>query len=106
MVINVADNGVEPKPAKIEASDEASSIGVGSGVASNDFKPTKDVKFKVKIRFQAHIDHNQVKPKSVPTGNFDEKPQLVPTGVRVIEVNIETFFTTNERWRDQEELLG
>ena len=44
--------------------------------------------FKVKIPFQAHIVHNQAKPKLVPTGNFEEKPKPVPTGVRVIEVNI------------------
>ena len=55
MVENVADDGVEPKPAKIEA----------SGVASNDVKPNVDVKFKVKIPFQAHIVHNQEKPKPV-----------------------------------------
>jgi len=80
MVENVADDGVEPKPAKIEAS--------GVGVGSGDVKPTKDVVFKVKIPFQAHIVHNQAKPKPVPTGNFEEKPKPVPTGVRVIEVNI------------------
>ena len=51
MVENVADDGVEPKPAKIEAS--------GVGVGSGDVKPTKDVVFKVKIPFQAHIGHNQ-----------------------------------------------
>jgi len=98
MVEIVADDGVEPKPAKIEA----------SSVASDDVKPTKDVKFKVKIHFQAHIVHNQTKPKPVPTGNFnfEEKPKPVPTGVRVIEVNTGSFFATNERWRDREELLG
>jgi len=102
MVENVADDGVKPKPAEIEASGEASGVGVGSG----DVKPTKDVKFKVKTPFQAHIGHNQEKPKLVPTGNFEEKPKQVPTGVRVIEVNIGSFFTTNERWRGREELLG
>jgi len=46
MVESVADDNVEPKPDKIEASD------VGSG----DVKPTVHVKpFKVKIPFQAHI---------------------------------------------------
>jgi len=64
------------------------------------------VVFKVKIPFQAHIVHNQAKPKLVPTGNFEEKPKPVPTGVRVIEVNTKSFFTTNERWRDREELIG
>jgi hypothetical protein len=60
----------------------------------------------VKIHFQveAHIVHNQAKP--VPTGNFEEKPKLVPTSVRVIQVNTGSFFTTNERCKDREELLG
>jgi len=73
---------------------EASSVGVGSGIASGDVKSTKDVKFKVKIPFQAHIGHNQEKPKLIPTGNFEEKPQPKPvhTGVRVIEVNTGSFF--------------
>jgi len=44
MVENVADDGVEPKPTIIEASD--------------DVKPTVNVKFKFKIPFQAHIDEN------------------------------------------------
>jgi len=100
MVENVAEDGVEPKPAKTKASD----VGVGSGVASGDVKRTKDVKFKVKIPLQAHIVHNQAKP--VPTGNFEEKAKPIPTGVRVIEVNTESFFTTNGRWRDREELLN
>lgn len=64
------------------------------------------MKFKVKIPFQveAHIVHNQAKP--VPTGNFEEKPKPIPAGVRVIQVNTGSFFTTNERWKDREELLG
>jgi len=66
MVENVADDDVESKPAIIEA----------SGVASNDVKPNVDVKFKVKIPFQAHIGHNQGKPKLVPTDNFEGKPNL------------------------------
>jgi len=57
----------------------------------------------VKIPFQAHIVHNQA--KLVLTGNFEEKPKPVPTCVRVIEVNTESFFITNERWKDREELL-
>jgi len=77
MVENVAEDGVEPKPAKSKASSEASGVGVGSSVASGDVKPTKDVKFKVKIPFQAHIHHNQVKTNPVPTGNFEEKPKSV-----------------------------
>ena len=101
MVENVTEDGVEPKPAK----SKASGVGVGSSVASGDVKPTKDVNFKVKIPFQAHIVHNQAKP--VPTGNFEEKPKPVPTSVRVIEVNPVSFFTANERWRsDREDLLG
>ena len=65
MVENVGEDGVELKPGKSK----------GSGVASDDFKPTKQVEFKVKIPFQAHIVHNQAKP--VPTGNFEEKPKPV-----------------------------
>jgi len=98
MVENVGEDDVEPKPAKSKAS------GVGSGVASVDVKPSKQVEFKVKIPFQDHIVHNQAKP--VPTGNFEEKPKPVSTGVRVIEVNTRSFFTTIERWRDREDLLG
>jgi len=96
----VGEDGVEPKPGK----SKASGVGVGSDIAFGDVKPTKQVEFKVKIPFQAHIVHNQEKP--VPTGNFEEKPKPVPTGVRVIEVNTESFFTTIERWKDREELLG
>jgi len=51
MVENVADDGVKPKPAKIEAS--------GVGVASCNVKPNGDIKFKDKILFQDHIGHNQ-----------------------------------------------
>jgi len=104
MVENVVEDAVEPKPGKNKSSGEASGVGVGSGVASGDVKPTKQVEFKVKIPFQAHIVHNQARP--VPTGNFEEKPKLVPTGVRVIEEKTGSFFTTNERWKDREELLG
>jgi len=96
----VGEDGVEPKPAK----SKASGVGVCSGVASGDVKPTKSVEFKVKILFQARIVHNEA--KLVPNSNFEEKPKPVPTGVRVIEVNTESFFTTIERWRDLEELLG
>jgi len=101
MVENVADESVEPKPAKIEASGEAFSVSLGSG----DVKPTVDVKFKVKTLFQAHIDE---KPKPLPTGHIEEKPKPKPvlTGVRGIEVNTDSFFTTNERWRGREDLLG
>jgi len=100
MVENVGEDDVEPKPAK----SKPSGVGVGSGVASGDVKPSKQVEFKVKIPFQAHIVHNQAKP--VPTGNFEEKPKPVSIGVCVIEVNTRSFFTTIERWRDREELLG
>jgi len=61
MVENVGEDDVEPKPGK----SKASGVGVDSGVASSDVKPTKQVEFKVKIPFQAHIVHNQAKP--VPT---------------------------------------
>jgi len=83
MVENVGEDGVEPKPAKSKA--------------SGDVKPTKEVEFKVKILFQAHIVHNQAKP--VPTDNFEKKPKPISTGVRVIEVKTGSFFTTNERWK-------
>jgi len=59
MLENVADDGVEPKPAKIEA--------YGIGVSSGDVKPTVDVKLKDKIPFQSHIEE---KPKSVPIGHI------------------------------------
>ena len=52
MVENVVDDCVEPKPAIIEA----------SGEASVDVKPTVNVKFKFKIPLKAHIEE---KPKSV-----------------------------------------
>jgi len=67
MVENVGEDNVEPKPAKRKTSSEASGVGVGSG----DVKPTKQVEFKVKIHFQAHIVHNQA--KLVPTSNFERK---------------------------------
>jgi len=35
-----------------------------------------------------------------------EKPKPVLTGVRGNEVNTGSFFTTNERWREREDLLG
>ena len=50
MVENVADGDFKPKPAIIEA--------------SGDVKPIVNVKLKVKIAFQAHIEE---KPKPVPT---------------------------------------
>ena len=99
MFENVAEDGVEPKPGKNKASGKA------SGVGSDEGKPTNDVKVKVKILFQveAHIVNNQA--KLVPTGNFEENRRPVPIGVRVIEANTGSFFTTIERWKDQEELL-
>jgi len=100
MVENVVEDAVEPKTGK----NKSSGVGVGSDVASCDVKPTKQVKLKVKIPFQAHIVHNQARP--VPTSNFEEKRKPVPTGVRVIQENTGSFFTTNERWKDREELLG
>ena len=80
MVKNVADDGVEPKPAKIEASD--------------DVKPTVNVKLKVKIPFQARIGH------------IEEKSKPVPTSVFGIEVDTISFFITNERWKERDDLLG
>jgi hypothetical protein len=66
MVENVADDGIELKPAIIEA--------------FGDVKPTVNVKLKAKILFQAHIE---------------EKLKLVPTGVakvRNYEVDTTSFF--------------
>ena len=62
----MADYGVEPKPAIIEA--------------SGYVKPTVNVKLKVKILFQAHIEE---KPKPVPT---------CVAKVRDIEVDTASFF--------------
>ena len=66
------EDAIEPKLGK----NKASGVGVGSGVASGNVKPTKQVEFKVKIPLQAHIVHNQARP--VPTGNFEDKPKPVP----------------------------
>jgi len=52
------------------------------------------VTLKFKIPFQAHIE---------------EKPKLVPTSVaklRGYEVDTASFFLTNERWRERDDLLG
>jgi len=58
MVENVADDDVEPKPGKIEASGKASDVGSG------DVKPIVLVKpVKVKIQFQTHIGKIKEKPK-------------------------------------------
>jgi len=84
MVKNVASDGIESKPAIIEA----------FGETSGDVKPTVNVKFKVKILFQAHIEE---KPKPVPTS---------VAKVRSIEVDVGSFFITNEIWRERDDLLG
>ena len=79
MVDNVAGDDVEPKPAKNEA--------------SGDVKPTVNVKpFKVKIPFQARI------------GKIEE-PKRVPISVVFEGRDTASFFTTNARWREREELL-
>ena len=70
---------VEPKPAKNEA--------------PGDVKPTVNVKlFKVKILFQAHI------------GKIEE-PKPVPIGVVCEGRDTASYFTTNARWRERQELL-
>jgi len=85
MVDNVADDDIEPKPPKIEA----------SGVGSGDVKPTVNGKpFKIKFSFQANI------------GKIEEKPKPVPIGVVCKVCDTTSFFTTNERWREREELFG
>jgi len=88
MVDNVAGDDVEPKLAKNEASGDA------FGEGSDDVKPTVNMKpFKVKIPFQVRI------------GKIKE-PKPVPISV-VCEVHDSaSFFTTNARWREREELLG
>jgi len=79
MVDNVADDDVEPKLAKKE----------GSG----DVKPTDNLKpFKVQISMQARI------------GKIEE-PKPVPIGVICKARDTASFFTTNARWREREELL-
>ena len=88
MVDNVAGDDIEPKPAKIEASGEASGVGFG------DVKPTVNVKpFKVKIPFQANI------------GKIEE-PKPIPIGVVCKVCDTASFFKTNARWKEREELLG
>ena len=74
---------VQPKPAKKEGSSE------GSG----DVKPTDNLKpFKVQIPMQARI------------GKIEE-PKPVPMGVICKARDTASFFTTNARWREREELL-
>jgi len=76
----VTGDDVEPKPAKIEA--------------SGDVKPTVNVKpFKIKIPFQVNI------------GKIEE-PKPVPISVVCKVRETVSFFTTNARWREREELLG
>ena len=83
MVDKVADDGVEPKPA----------IKEGSGEGSGDVKPSFNFKpFKVQIPIQARI------------GKIQE-PNPVPTGVICEARDTASFFTTNARWREREELL-
>ena len=83
----MADDGVKPKLAKIEASD----------VAFDNIKPTVNVKLKVKIPLQARIGHIEEKLKPVPIGVCN---------VRGIEADTGSFFITNERWRERDDLLG
>jgi len=83
MVENVAADVVESKPAKIEA--------------FGDVKPTVNVNLKVKIPFQVHIGHIEEKSTPVLTGVGN---------VRGIEVDTGSFFITNERWIERDDLLG
>jgi len=77
MIANVAGDDVEPKPAKNEA------FGDASGEGSGDVKPIVNVKpFKV------------------------QEPKLVPIGVVSEGHDTASFFTTNARWREREELLA
>jgi len=87
MVDNGAGDDVEPKPAKKEGSGDASDEGSG------DVKPTVNVKpFRVKILFQARI------------GKIEE-PKPVPIGVVCEGRDTASYFTTNARWRERQELL-
>jgi len=87
MVDNVASDDVEPKPAKNEASDDA------SGEGSGDVKSTVNVKpFKVKIPFQIRI------------GKIEE-PKPVSISVVFEGRDTASFFTTNARWRERQELF-
>ena len=80
MVDNAEGEEVEPIPAKNEASD--------------DVKQPVNVKpFKVKILFEARIGKIE-EPKPVPISVFCEGRDTA------------SFFTTNSRWREREELLG
>jgi len=84
----VVVDDVEPKPAKNEAFSDA------FGVGSSDVKPTVNVKpFKVKISFQVRISKI-------------EEPKPVPIRVVCKVRDTASFFTTNARWREREELLG
>jgi len=83
MVDNFADDDVEPKLAKKEV----------SGEGSGDVKPTDNLKsFKVQIPMQSRI------------GKIEE-PKLVPIDVICKARDTASFFTTNARWREREELL-
>ena len=80
MVDNAEGDEVEPIPAKNEASD--------------DVKQPVNVKpFKVKILFEVRIGKIK-EPKPVPISVFCEGRDTA------------SFFTTNSRWREREELLG
>ena len=88
MVDNGTGDDAEPKPAKKEASGDA------SGEGSGDFKPTVNVKpFQVKIPFQTRI------------GKIEE-PKLVPISVVCEGRDTASYFTTNGRWRERQELLN
>jgi len=83
MVDNGAGDDVEPKSAKKEA----------SGDASGDVKLTVNVKlFRDKIPFQARI------------GKIEE-PKPVPISVVCEGRDTASYFTTNARWRERQELL-
>ncbi|AES64552.1 hypothetical protein MTR_2g027000 [Medicago truncatula] len=90
MVDNVAGDDVESKSGKNEASGEV------SGKGSSDVKPTVSLKpkpFKVQIPIQARI------------GQIEE-PKPVPISVVCEARDTASFFTTNARWREREELLA
>ena len=88
MVENVVDDGVEMKPAIIEDSVNA----------SVDIKPTVEGSVNVKIPIQASV-------KISFQAYIEEKLNGV-SKLHDYEVNTASFFLTNDRWRERDDLLG
>jgi len=88
MVENVVDDGVEPKPAIIEDSINASVYVKPIVEGSVDVKIP--IQASVKISFQAYVE---AKPNGV-------------SKLHDYEVNTASLFLTNDRWRERDDLLG